>query len=62
VHESVELPEPVTLVGDKVQAVLLLLRATAPVKPFNAVIVIELVPAVFTFTDTLVGLAPMLKS
>ena len=34
VHNNVEEPEPVTLVGLRVQAVLLLARLTIPAKPF----------------------------
>ena len=34
VHDNVEEPEPVTLVGVRVQAVLLLARLTTPAKPF----------------------------
>ena len=39
VQESVELPEPVTLVGDKVHDVLLVVRLTTPAKPFRPVTV-----------------------
>jgi len=62
VHESVELPEPVTLVGLRVQAVLLLARLTTPANPFRPVTVIVEVAAVPALTVTLVGLAAMVKS
>jgi len=62
VHDSVALPEPVTLVGETVHEVLLVARLTTPVNPFRAVIVIVDVPAALTFTLTLVGLAVIVKS
>ena len=62
VHDSVALPEPVTLVGDTVQDVLLVVRLTTPAKPFSAVIEIVDVPAVFALTVTVVGLAAIVKS
>ena len=62
VQDSVALPEPVTLVGDTVQEVLLVARLTTPAKPFKAVTVIVDVPAALTFTLTLVGLAVIVKS
>ncbi len=62
VHDSVALPEPVTLAGDTVHEVLLVTRLTTPVNPFRAVIVIVDVPAALTFTLTLVGLAVIVKS
>jgi len=40
VHERVELPEPVTLVGERLQEVLLVARPTTPAKPFRPVTVI----------------------
>ena len=40
VHESVELPEPVTLVGERLHEVLLVARPTTPAKPFRPVTVI----------------------
>jgi hypothetical protein len=46
VHESVELPEPVTLVGDTEHDVLLVVRPTTPANPFWPVIVIVEVAAV----------------
>jgi hypothetical protein len=62
VHDSVALPEPVTLVGETVHEVLFVARLTTPAKPLTAVIVILEVPAAFTFTVTLVGLAAIVKS
>jgi hypothetical protein len=63
VHESVDEPEPVRLVGETVQNdVVLVARLTTPVKPFTALIVAVDVPPAFTFTLTLVGLAAIVKS
>jgi hypothetical protein len=62
VHESVALPDPVTLVGETEHDVLFVVRLTTPAKPFSAVIVIVEVPAVFALTVTLVGLALIVKS
>jgi len=61
VHERVEVPEPVTLVGVSVQAALLAVRLTTPANPLTAVTVIVEVPAWFTLTATLVGLAAIVK-
>jgi len=46
VQDSVELPEPVTLVGDKVHDVLLVVRLTTPPNPFRPVMVMVDVAAV----------------
>jgi hypothetical protein len=62
VHESVEDPEPATIVGETVQNVLLVVRATTPANPLTALIVIVEAPAALTLTLTLVGLALMVKS
>ena len=62
VQESVALPDPATLVGATEQEVLLVVRLTTPAKPFNAVTVIEEVPAEPALTVTLVGLAAIVKS
>jgi len=62
VHERVELPAPVTLVGDTVHDVLLVARLTTPAKPFTAEIVIVEVPEEPAFTVTLVGDAVIVKS
>jgi hypothetical protein len=62
VQDSVELPDPVTLVGATEHDVLLVVRLTTPAKPFSPVIVIVEVPAEPARTVTLVGLAAMVKS
>jgi len=62
VHESVEVPAPVTLVGVSVHAALLEERLTTPLKPPTAATVIVDVPAWFALTLTLVGLAAIVKS
>jgi hypothetical protein len=62
VHERVEDPEPVTLVGETVHEVLLVVRLTTPAKPFCPVMVIDDVPADPAMTVTEVGLATMIKS
>jgi hypothetical protein len=62
VQERLALPEPVTLVGDTVHEVLLVVRLTTPAKPLIGVIVMAEVPGAFTLTLTLVGLALMVKS
>ena len=48
VHDNVELPELVTVVGDRVQLVLLLDRLTTPMKWLRAVTVMVEVAATFT--------------
>ena len=67
VQERVEVPEPVTLVGVRVHVIpvvglIVAVRLTTPAKPLTAVMVIVEVPAWFTFTLTLVGLAAIVKS
>jgi hypothetical protein len=63
VQDRVALPEPVTLVGETVQAeVLLVARMTMPAKPFMPVIVIVEVPGALTLALTLAGLAVTVKS
>jgi hypothetical protein len=62
VQESVALPDPVTLVGETVQEVLFVIRLTVPVKPLIGPTVMVEVPAVPTFSVTVVGLAVMPKS
>jgi hypothetical protein len=62
VHERVELPEPVTLVGETVHEVLLVVRLTTPANPFTAVIEMDDVPAEPALTVTLVGVAAIVKS
>ena len=66
-QERVEVPEPVTLVGVRLQASPALgettvARATTPLKPCVAVMVIVEGPAVPASTVTVVGLAAMVKS
>jgi hypothetical protein len=60
-------PEPVTLVGVRVQAIpvlglLLDVKLTIPLKPLRPVTVIVEVPATPAFTMIVVGLADMVKS
>ena len=63
VQDRVAVPEPpVTLLGVNVQAVLSDARATVPVNPFTGEIVIVEVPGEFTATDTVAGLAAIVKS
>ncbi len=62
VQESVDVPAPVILVGASVHAALLEERLTTPLKPPTAATVIVDVPAWFTLTLTLVGLALIVKS
>ena len=62
VQEIVAVPEPATLLGVALHEVLLVLRLTTPVKPLRAVTVTLEVPAIPTFTLTLVGLAVIAKS
>src|SRR5437660_9697826 len=62
VQDNVELPEPVTLVGDTEQEVLLVARLTTPVKPFTAVIVMVELAAMFCVAATVDGLAAIVKS
>jgi len=61
-HESVALPEPVTLVGANTQAVLLLVKPTMPLNPFCGVMVIVDVPGLPALTVTVVGIALVEKS
>lgn len=66
-QDRVEVPEPVTLVGVRVQVnpvagLMLEVRPTNPAKPWTAVTVIVEVPADPTLTATLVGLAAIAKS
>ena len=60
------MPEPVTLVGVRVQAIpvvgLMLVKLTIPLKPLRPVTVIVEVPATPALTVTVVGLAEMVKS
>ena len=66
-HESVDVPEPVTLFGVSAQAnpaagLMLEDRLTTPPKPWSDVMVIVEVAAVPAFTVTVVGLAAIVKS
>ena len=62
VHDSVELPDPVTLVGLAAQDVLLVAKLTIPAKPFCAEILIVDVPAFPALTVTVVGARLIVKS
>jgi len=62
VHERVELPEPVTLVGDTEHEVLLVAKLTTPANPFRPVTVIVEVAAVPGVKFTVDGLALIVKS
>ena len=62
VHDSVALPESVTLVGDTVQAVLSAVRVTTPVNPLTAVTVTVEVPEAPAFVVRLFGLDVTVKS
>jgi len=62
VHESVPLPGPVTLVGERVHEVLFVARFTTPAKPFRGVTVTAEVPAIPAFSIADVGFAVTVKS
>ena len=62
VHESVELPDPVTLVGETEHDVLLVVKLTTPAKPLRPVTVMVEVAAVPGLYVTVVGLALIVKS
>jgi hypothetical protein len=62
VHDSVALPEPVTLVGETVHEVLLVLRFTTPAKPLLAATEMVEIPGVPAFRVTVVGLPVRVKS
>jgi hypothetical protein len=62
VHDSVEVPEPVTLVGDTAHEVLLVVRLTTLANPLTAAMLIVEVPAAPAFTVTDVGLAVIVNS
>lgn len=66
-HDRMEVPEPVTLVGVRVQARPVLgdivaVRSTTPPKPCRAVIVTVEVPEAPARTVPVVGLAAIVKS
>jgi hypothetical protein len=63
VQERVVLPEPATLVGVTVhEEVVLVARLTTPVNPLTELNVIVELPAEFTLTLILIGLAAIIKS
>jgi len=63
VQDNVDVPElPITVVGVNIQAELSETRDTSPAKPFTGEIVIVEVPGEFTATDTVAGLAAIVKS
>jgi hypothetical protein len=67
VHDSVEVPEPVTLVGERVHKMPVAgetaaVRLTTPANPLTGATVIVEVPAVPTVVVTAVGLAVIVKS
>jgi hypothetical protein len=62
VHDTVELPDPVTLTDDKVHEVLLVARATTPENPFRPVTMIVDAPGEPAFNVTDVGLVAIVKS
>jgi hypothetical protein len=62
VHESVALPEPVTLTGVTLHALLSAVRLTTPEKPLTAVTVMVEVPDTPVLIVRLVGLAVTVKS
>ena len=61
-QDRVALPEPVTLVGETVHDVLLVVKLTTPAKPLIPAMVIVEVPAALALTVTEVGLAVIVKS
>jgi len=66
-QESVEVPEPVTLVGVRMQVkpvagLMLGVKLTAPANPSSAVTVIVEVPEAPARTVALIGLAAIVKS
>jgi len=67
VHDRVEVPDPVTLVGVSVQdspvdGLILEVKLTNPLKPWSPVIVTVEVPADPAFEVTAVGLVAIVKS
>ncbi len=61
VHDSVALPEALTLVGEIVHEVLLLARLTVNGPCCSAIVIVD-VAAVPAFTVTVAGLAAIVKS
>ena len=62
VHDSVVLPEPVTLDFERVQEVLLVARLTTPLKALSAAMLMVEFPEALMLTVRLVGLAVTVKS
>lgn len=62
VHDSIEVPEPVTMFGDTMHATLLGERLTSPLNPLTDDTLMVEVPADPAFTWTDVGLAAIVKS
>jgi hypothetical protein len=62
VHDRVALPEPATLVGEKVQSVLFEPRLTVALNPLKPETVIVELPFAPTFATTLVGPAEIENS
>ena len=63
VHDNVDKPEPpVTVVGERVQALLSLVRATSAENPLTGTIVIVEVPGEPTVVVTVAGVALIVKS
>ena len=62
VHDNMDVPEPVTLVGERVHDVLLVERLTTPAKLFRPDIVIVADPAEPVRSVTVEGAAAMVKS
>ena len=63
VHDNVDEPEPPVIVaGDRVQALLSLVRATSAENPLTGAIVIVEVPGEPTVVVTVVGVALIVKS
>jgi len=63
VHDNVDEPEPPVIVaGDRVQALLSLVRATSAENPLTGAIVIVEVPGKPTVIVTVVGVALIVKS
>ncbi len=61
-HDRVTLPDPVKLVGLRLQFVLLVTRLTTPAKPWRLVTVIVETPDAPALTVTMVGLSLIVKS
>jgi len=66
-HERVDVPEPVTLIGVRLQVrpvagLMLDAKLTIPLKPLSAVTVMVEVPETPALAVTVVGLAEMVKS